>query len=64
MLLARVVADPSALMASDYQDAVAMDYRVGTDDRAFPLTYTDFGNQFTVSALRTSWEGHTYPPQI
>jgi len=49
--LARVVADPKALMDSHYIDVLA----VNTDTGSFPMVYSDLGNSFLLSAAGSSW---------
>jgi hypothetical protein len=54
-LYARVVADPTALMNSDFQDIFAINYD-GDYDNSFALTYNNYGNSFYLSAAKSYWD--------
>jgi len=49
LLLARVLADPKALMDSNYVDVLAVNSEL-VGSKSFPLTYDDLGNNFHLSA--------------
>jgi hypothetical protein len=56
LLLARVLADPKALMDSNYVDATAINTGISTGvpaDNSFPMDYSDLGNNFYLSALKS-----------
>jgi len=54
LLLARVLADPKALMDSSYTDVVAINQHPGQEG-SFALSYDDLGNTFLLSAPTSSW---------
>jgi hypothetical protein len=56
LLLARVLADPKALMDSNYVDALAVNSQLAFD-KSFPLVYGDLGNSFYLSALSSKCVG-------
>ena len=51
LLLARVVADPKALMNANYIDAIAFNMQRG----GFVMEYADRGNSFRLSASKSKW---------
>ena len=54
VVLARVLADPPALMNSNYQTILVRNNLV--DDGVFTLDYSDLGNDMYVSALKSTWD--------
>ena len=51
LVLARVVADPKAIMDSSFVDVLA----VNTDKGSFPMVYNDLGDSFLLSAKTSLW---------
>jgi hypothetical protein len=51
LLLARVVADPKAIMDSSFVDVLA----INTDKGSFPMVYNNLGDSFLLSAKASLW---------